>query len=263
MYDIIIKHIYLLMERSLLNKLFFRGRFIGKKIRLLIGRILNVIAFNFLRLILGVIFLLALVILFYNFAFDKGDNTAFIASLVSSTTALLLFVLPNTKKINSIMTRYDEPIDVERYGSYYRYQYYILNISNPNDFSIPLEKIFLTDGDFVKNYDVVFINSNNHSPQFEKTMTGTVEGASPFITGKPVDLCILPPKGSVLVKFATYKQFNHAYIQSSSRRLYKVNIATMNYQAEYDIYRRGIFTDYNNQDNASFLAEDWISDNKS
>ncbi len=67
------------------------------------------------------------------------------------------------------MTRYDIPKNVLRSnGKNYEYQYYIVNISNPNDFSIPLEKIFLTNGDIVKDYDVIFINSNNSSPQVEK-----------------------------------------------------------------------------------------------
>lgn len=60
MYDIIIKHFYMVAQKSLFNKLFFRGRFIGKKIRLLIGRVLNILSFNLFRIFLGIIFLLHL-----------------------------------------------------------------------------------------------------------------------------------------------------------------------------------------------------------
>ncbi|WP_407124698.1 hypothetical protein [Weissella paramesenteroides] len=263
MYNIIIKHFYKAAQKSLFNKLFFRGRFIGKKIRLLIGRVLNVLSFNFFRIFLGISFFIAFALLLYNLATAKNNNVAIIASLISSTTALLLFIIPNTKKINSIMTRYDSPKNVLRSNSKnYWYQYYIVNISNPNDFSIPLEKIFLTNGDIVKDYDVIFINSNNSSPQVEKTMIGSAEGNVPFIMGKPTDLCILPPKKSILIKFATYKTFKHAYIQSASKLLYKVNITTMNYQAEYDIYRRGVFTNYDSSDYKKFLSRDWIRDEK-
>lgn len=259
MYNIIIKHFYKSAQKSLFNKLFFRGRFIGKKIRLLIGRILNVLSFNFFRIFLGIIFFIAFMLLLYTLATAKNNNLAIIAALISSMTALLLSIIPNTKKINSIMTRYDSPKSIKRYGKDYSYQYYMVNVSNPNDFSIPLEKIFLTNGDIVKNYDVIFINSSNSLPQAEKTMKESAEGDAPFITGKPADLCILPPKKSILIKFATYKTFKHAYIQSTSKLLYKVNITTMNYQAEYDIYRRGVFTNYESSDNV-FLSRDWIID---
>ena len=57
MYKIIEKHFYKKMQESLLNKLLFRGRFIGKRIRLLIGQIINIVAYNFLKLLLGLIFL--------------------------------------------------------------------------------------------------------------------------------------------------------------------------------------------------------------
>lgn len=258
MYDIIIKHFYIVAQKSLFNKLFFRGRFIGKKIRLLIGRVLNILSFNLFRIFLGISFFIAFILFLYTLATAKNNNIAIIASLISSTTALLLFIIPNTKKINSIMTRYDIPKQVTRYGKDYWYQYYIVNVSNPNDFSIPLEKIFLTNGDIVKDYDVIFINSNNSSPQVEKTMIGSAEGDAPFITGKPADLCILPPKKSILIKFATYKKFKHAYIQSTNKLLYKVNITAMNFQAEYDIYRRGVFTNYESSDYEEFLSRDWI-----
>ena len=56
MYDIIIKHFYIVAQKSLFNKLFFRGRFIGKKIRLLIGRALNILSFNLFRIFLGISF---------------------------------------------------------------------------------------------------------------------------------------------------------------------------------------------------------------
>lgn len=99
MYNIIIKHFYKAAQKSLFNKLFFRGRFIGKKIRLLIGRILNVLSFNFFRIFLGIIFFIAFMLLLYTLATAKNNNVAIIAALISSMTALLLSVIPNTKKL--------------------------------------------------------------------------------------------------------------------------------------------------------------------
>lgn len=32
----------------------------------------------------------------------------------------------------------------------------------------------------------------------------------------------------------------------------------MNFQAEYDIYRRGVFTNYESSDYEEFLSRDWI-----
>lgn len=258
MFDIVVKHFYMMTQKSLINKLFFRGRFIGKKIRLLIGRLFNVIAFNFFRLILGITFLLAIIFFMYSLTTYKSNNIAVIAALISSTTAILLSVLPNSKKVNSIMTRYGSPKPANRYGKEYLYQYYVVNISNPNDFSIPLEKIFLTNGDITKNYDVIFINSNNSTPEPQETMDDTSGSTVRYINSRPTDLCILPPKKSILVKFATYKSFTHAYIQSNNKTLYKINISAMNYVAEYDEYRRGIFSNYDNVDYEDFLSKDWI-----
>lgn len=258
MFHIILNHFYIMAQKSLINKLLFRDRFIGKKIRLLIGKLFNVIAFHFFRLILGVTFLLTIMFFIYNLTYYKNNNVAVVASLISSTTALLLSVLPNPKRVNSIMTRYGIPKNVQRRSKNYSYQYYVVNISNPNDFSIPLEKIFLTNGDITKHYDVIFINSNNSEPKPQGKMDDLSGRTVPYSTNRPTDLCILPPKKSIVVKFATYKSFTHAYIQSNNKTLYKINISAMNYAAEYDEYRRGIFANYDNVDYDDFLSKDWI-----
>lgn len=258
MYKTIEKHFYKKMQESLLNKLLFRRRFIGKRIRLLIGQIINIVAYNFLKLLLGLIFLAAFFVVLFSFILKEENNLTLLGAFISSTTAILISILPKSKRLNGIVTRYEKPKEIPRYGKTLSYQYYVVNVTNPNDFAIPIEKIFLTNGNFVKDYDVVFINSNRKSPRKQIDQEKDMQN---YITEMPADICILGPKNTVLVKFATYMDFKFAYIQTTNKKLYKISVNLMNFRSEYDIYRRGVFFNYEDNNAKEYLNLDWIKDN--
>ncbi|GEO56736.1 hypothetical protein WCO01_19380 [Weissella confusa] len=128
---------------------------------------------------------------------------------------------------------YDSIINIEKYNRNYSYQYYILPITNQSEKTIILEKLFLTNGNFVKNYDVVFINSGGDLP------VAVNKGHYPT---RPAVQAVLKPNETMYIKFASYLNFKYAVMQDSDMRLYKIQVATKNWRSEYDINRRAMFT---------------------
>lgn len=60
----------------------------------------------------------------------------------------------------------------------------------------------------------------------------------------PEDICTIPPHKNIMIKFATDKNFKNAFIQFSDKKLFKISIPPSNYRASYDMYKRGVFSDY-------------------
>ncbi|MBJ7629305.1 hypothetical protein [Weissella confusa] len=236
MWEIILVHMYGILRRTLINKLFFRGRFISKIVRLLLGRLIRFVANNYAKVFMVAIFLSAMIYLIAEkmipVKIDFQKNSL-VLILVSAFVGYLVQFLPKKTGISGRVMPYDSIINIEKYNRNYSYQYYILPITNQSEKTIILEKLFLTNGNFVKNYDVVFINSGGDLP------VAVNKGHYPT---RPAVQAVLKPNETMYIKFASYLNFKYAVMQDSDMRLYKIQVATKNWRSEYDINRRAMFT---------------------
>lgn len=255
MWQIIKVHIYSKLEDSLFNKLFLRGHFVSKRIRLRIVRLMKWFGnYGFLTIVLlGVFGGVAHFLIAKQWIQVKSllGNT-FLIAVVSAVLGYLLKFLPTRFSLRGRVMQYDDAKEINRYGQPYLYQYYVLNVSNPTTKTLILDKIYLVKGLFNNGYDVVFVNSDEKQPRPEYIDDS-------WYPDVPADQAILLSGQSMLIKFAAYNRFRYAYIQDSDAKLHKVELVGKDYRAEYDYARRAVFTT-NHEQRQAVREMNWIED---
>lgn len=251
MWKIIIVHMYGLLQRTLINKLFFRGRFISKIIRLFVGRLIRFVANNYAKVFLILAFVAAVMYFVVEkkslVEFDLKKNSLALI-LISAFVGYLVQFLPKRTGISGRVMPYGSRVDIDSYHQAYSYQYYVLPITNQSEKTMILEKLFLTNGNFVKNYDAVFINSGEDVP---------VEVSTSQYPTKPAVQAVLKPNETMYIKFASRLNFKYATMQDSDMKLYKITVATKNWKSEYDVNSRAMFT--TNVDKMNKISDkEWV-----
>lgn len=253
MWNTIVKHLYCKVQRSLINKLFFRNKFISKKIRLKISSFFRFISFNFWRTVIWCILMICVGYLIYSFIHIK-DAIPFATAVFTSAIAIVLAIVPKRQRIQGLVVRHQDTEGVNIYGNTIYYQYYALTITNPNDIAVVVDKLFLTNGDLEKGYDVVYLNSREDIPT-------KVDDRHGYITGKPADIAVIPAKSSLTAKFATVNNFQFSYIQTRDKKLIKIEVESFQYRSEYDYKHRAIFTTSNSSSNIDqVMKKKWMND---
>lgn len=233
MWDIFIVHVYSKLSESLINKLFFRSRFIGKRIRLILHRVL----INIRYIILSVCILFGII-----YFFSKTNHSVsflifkqpIILAIMSAILGYLISFLPKGKKINAKLNKFQKS-ETDSHGN--RQQQYFLGISNNTNMPIFIEKLFLVSGDFVKNYDVIYVNTDTIPTN---NMGRDGYDGNIFITTQ-VKQAVISPVNFTAVKFYSHFYFKKVYIQDTNLHLYPVNVDFSLSTYEFEKRHRGVF----------------------
>ncbi|CAK1243294.1 hypothetical protein [Fructobacillus tropaeoli] len=262
MWDIIVVHLYSKCRKSLINKLFFSGRFISKRIRLLIVRAIRFISNNIWKMLL--IILMALLYLrfklYSNINFKWFAENSIWITIASAFMGYFLQLLPKKMKLSARLLPYNYPVTIQKGLELVSYQYYVMRIYNPTNKTLIIDKVFLTNGLFAKNYDVIYVNSNGKEPV--QTVINEKNGYQYPVDG-PTEQAVLIPNGTMVVKLGSSNSFRYAFIQDNFNHLHKVDVARRDFRAEYDGTRRGVFTTSDNKDEEKKVSEmKWVDEKK-
>lgn len=190
--------------------------------------------------------------LIYSFIHIK-NAIPFATAVFSGAIAIVLAIVPRHQRIQGLVARHQDTENVNNYNSIIDYQYYALTLTNPNDIAVVVDKLFLTNGDFEKGYDVIYLNSREDIP----TKSDDTHG---YITGKPADIAIIPAKSSLTAKFATVENFQFAYVQTREKKLIKIEVDPLQYLSEYNYRHRAIFTTSNvSEDISEVMSKKWMN----
>lgn len=253
MWQIIIDHYYWKSRNTLINKLIFRGRFLGKRVRLYIRRLIKFFSNNYGKIVLFILavylfFALKLSLILYQFIVPYYSVTLVVVSVLLT---YLFQLVPKRFKLRARLRQNGYAVEAKvYYGELKQFKYYVVRVSNPTNSTLLLDNLFLTNGLWAKGYDVIYINSGDEKPIDNENHSST----------KPYRQAVIKPGDSMVIKFVTDMKFRYAYILDNYLKLHKVDIIVKDSRSEYRDYKRAMFTttpeDEERVINAKWLKEE-------